>query len=31
MSFFTLKLSKETKKIENFFEISKIDGEDEHF
>ena len=31
MSFFILKLSEENKKIENFFEISKIDGEDKHF
>ena len=31
MSFFTWKLSEEAKKIESFSEISKIDGEDEHF
>ena len=31
MSFFTLKLSEDAKKIEIFSEISKIDGEDKHF
>ena len=31
MSFFTLKLSEDAKKIEFFSEISKIDGDDEHF
>ena len=31
LSFFTLKLPEEAKKIEIFTEISKMGGEDKHF